>query len=79
MRRNTREEVKNQNGKIVRTIVLPIALILSLAINCQPVLCEGKKEVSTKEDRATGVKTPQDLVSLFRSYTYSSEFYLRFP
>ena len=53
--------------------------LLSLAINCQPVVCEGKKEVSTKEDRATGVKTPQDLVSLFRSYKYSSEFYLRFP
>ena len=30
--------------------------LLSLAINCQPIVCEGKKEVSTKEDRATGVK-----------------------
>jgi len=27
--------------------------LLSLANNCQPVVCEGKKEVLTKEDRAT--------------------------
>lgn len=53
--------------------------LLSLANNCQPAVCEGKKEVLTKEDRETGVKTPKGLVSLFRNHRYSSEFYLRFP
>ena len=53
--------------------------LLSLANNCQPVVCEGKKGALTKEDRATGVKTPKDLVSLIRSYRYPSKFYLRFP
>ena len=53
--------------------------LLSLANKCQPVVCEDKKEVLTKDDRATGVKTRKDLVSLFRNYRYPSEFYLRFP
>ena len=53
--------------------------LLFLANNCQPAVCEGKKEVLTKEDRETGVKTPKGLVSLFRNHRYSSEFYLRFP